>query len=80
MSDQPIYALHSGYVRSKNDGELHFIAAKELVDLYGLRRKNYVLVPHNAPMWRIPDGAIHLYPDPSGRYELPAISTEEQSK
>jgi len=61
------YVLHSGYVKSTYDGDIHHISAYELVNLYGLKREDCVIArPHIC----YPKDYIHLWPDSTGKYEI----------
>lgn len=63
------YAIHPGMVRSKNDGDLHFISFKKLCRLYGVN-------PEECFKWS--DSCLghhwgnyeHLYPKYDGDYQL----------
>jgi hypothetical protein len=37
MPDNVRYLISPGYVRSRNDGDMHWISVPQLVKLYGLR-------------------------------------------
>lgn len=70
----PKYAIHPGWVASKNDGQSHFINAYRLAGLYHLDNDEYIIWDQFAPQrgfeWK---DYIHLYPDYQGRYGRPAI-------
>ena len=68
------YALVPGYVRSKNDGEEHYINAPTLAKLYGVDFKKCVVIGVNdpyTPEHARRDGLKVLYPDYIGRYIIP---------
>lgn len=66
---KPKYAIHPGWIRSKNDGDWHYIGAAALARLYELKPNEYVIWwMEDAP---IGDDYIHLYPDYHGRYGRP---------
>ena len=70
----PKYILHPGVVRSKNDGDLHYISAKQLIVLYRVKECECVVQPNirtkEYRSWVAPEGAIHLYPRYDGNYSL----------
>lgn len=42
------FAIFPGYVRSIQDGDMHFISAADLMNLYGVRQEECVIVdPHS---------------------------------
>lgn len=41
------YAIYPGWVRSKNDGQDHFITASELAHLYGVRLDQCIVIEHD---------------------------------
>lgn len=78
------YALHPGFVTSKNDGDRHFINAHQLASCYGVRPCECVVVPWDATKTRIDEirrqqiidriermKLIHLHPRYDGNYKLP---------
>lgn len=73
------YVLHPGYVRSKNDGQLHYVGAAQLADLYSVSLRECITYPQDGGtegairrrLWRDPVGAIHLRPKFDGDYTLP---------
>ena len=74
------YAVFPGNVRSASDGQIHFIDARRLVHLYGVRWDECVVVPtrfehyrqRELLMQRISEqGLIKLHPRSSGYYALP---------
>jgi hypothetical protein len=64
---------------SNTDGQYHYIGARELARLYGVRMDQCV-VRHYATSsrfgWRTPDGAIELHPRYDGDYTLPNTTAE----
>ena len=66
------YILHPGYVRSKYDGDEHFIGGPRLARLYGVSLRDCVYgdVCTYAPR----EGDIHLRPRFDGDYQLPGLS------
>lgn len=64
---RPKYALHPGWIISKNDGDRHYIGIGQLVNLYQLKPNEYIVwgKGHN---W---DAYVHLHPDYYGNYGRP---------
>jgi len=67
------YALHPGYVRSKFDGDEHFITAGQLAHLHGVPMQECVVVPWDDPRENSlkgfkRDDLVHLYPSYHGNY------------
>lgn len=74
------YAVFPGNVRSASDGQIHFIDARRLVQLYGVRWDECLVVPTRFEHYRQRDqmmqriseqGLIKLQPRSSGDYTLP---------
>lgn len=70
------YVLHPGPVRSRHDGDVHHIPARELARLYGVPPTSCAvhrdpLPGCHAKVW--PPGTVHLYPSSSGNYTLPKV-------
>lgn len=63
------YVLHPGYIKSKNDGEEHFIGGPKLARLYGVDIRECVF--GDMPGYQECDGDIHLWPQYNGDYSLP---------
>ena len=61
------YALHPGYVISRNDGDEHYIGEWQLQRLYGVQPNECVLVGPGVAG----EGLIHLRPRYDGNYTLP---------
>jgi hypothetical protein len=67
-----VYVLHPGMVRSASDGQWHYVDAKRLAALYGLRfdhclvdwRESVVEVRR----WAESGSHIHLFPREDGAY------------
>lgn len=72
MTPQVKYAIHPGYVTSRNDGETHFISSAQLMHLYKVNPAECVVASRGRPHWHIHDGCAnnlkHLYPRSDGRY------------
>jgi len=65
------YVLHPGLVRSKFDGDTHFISASQLAHLYGVDIRECITVSSEDKISR--DGLdtfgyTHLYPSYHGTY------------
>lgn len=65
------HIIHPGYVRSRNDGERHFISASQLTRLYGLNWLADHCVNANEPGYVASPNDVHLYPQYDGNYRLP---------
>lgn len=66
------YVLHPGYIRSKNDGDRHFIGGPRLARLYGVSLLDCVY--GDVPTYTPREGDIHLRPRFNGDYQLPGAS------
>jgi hypothetical protein len=69
-----MYAIHPGYVTSKNDGDLHYISTAQLVRLYRLRTSEYIVWDDKRPetyLGRNREDYVHLYPRYDGNYGRP---------
>jgi hypothetical protein len=68
------YAIHEGWVRSKNDEDEHFISFNQLIHLYHLNPKDCIRWNYDEPetyRGRNESDYIHLYPRRDGNYQLP---------
>jgi hypothetical protein len=68
------FALHGGYVRSRNDGDTHWVPAHRLIQLYELRPGEFIFWPRpgrSQGMDTIWDEYRHLAPRSDGRYGRP---------
>ncbi len=68
---KPKFAIHPGYVVSKNDGDIHYINAWELARLYRLKNDEYIIWDARAEKVFDRHELIHLYPNYNGRYGRP---------
>ncbi len=64
------YAVHEGFVNSKNDGDRHFISFSQLCQLYRINPKDAVNWVQNG-RGRTHEDYVHLYPNYDGDYRLP---------
>ena len=62
------YLVIGGTVRSKNDGQLHYIGPHTLAALYRVRRSQCFLIRDDEKMDGVPDGLIVLRPREDGDY------------
>ena len=70
IAQKPVtYVLHPGYIRNKNDEQVHYIGMAALQELYRILPGNKVLIYN--PYTRYPKDATHLYPNYNGDYKLP---------
>lgn len=65
------YVVYPGPVVSRTDGDVHEVPAENLIRLYGVDRRECVIVRPGDIGGRRIDGLIPLRPDPSGRYKVP---------
>ncbi len=71
------YVLVPGHVRSRHDGDLHWIGVPTLAQLYGVKLRECVVYPDHdrAALQRQFDARhadlVWLYPQVSGDYTLP---------
>jgi len=72
------YLLCPGTVRSRTDGQIHQVGAKQLVLLYGVSRQECRIRPDPVPRdWVEPVELIRLEPRYNGDYTLPEGNTRE---
>lgn len=75
------WCVHGGSVISQYDGDMHRVPADRVAALYGLRPSEWRRSPTNgrSPREAYERARQHpltkrcLFPDPSGRYELPLV-------
>ena len=65
------YILHPGDVKSRTDGDWHYIDAFQLAKLYGLNIRDCIIFAgSNASVGYVEiEGDIHLYPRYDGDYK-----------
>lgn len=74
----PRYILHPGQMESKSDGQIHFIGAAALAQLYGVNLMECLVVNNNTMhTYREQPGDVHLFPRYSGDYRLPEQSPKD---
>lgn len=74
----PRYVLCPGLIRSKSDGQKHFISAHKLARLYGVPFAECLVYQFpDTPegeirrrLWRPPENAVYLHPRYDGAYTL----------
>lgn len=78
MRNEKKYAVHPGYVISKNDGQRHFVNARQLRYLYQVMPEDCVTVnnadyldPSKREFIEFAGGLIPLRPRRDGNYTLP---------
>lgn len=59
--------LHPGEVRSKRDGQWHYVTAQQLARLYHVDLRCCVVIAGDRPYYHDPDDE-HLYPRVNGDY------------
>jgi len=72
------YIVHGGYVTNQSDGQEHYIEARRVMDLYKLNLRDCYISEEFIDIAMVDRGPhaqtyVHLYPDPSGAYELPGL-------
>ena len=69
------YLLCPGYVMSKTDGQYHYVGARDLARLYGVRIDQCEVRPERMIArfgWRPQPGLVELHPRYDGDYRLPS--------
>lgn len=70
----PRYVLHPGIVRSKYDGQNHYVGIGRLANLYGVPMRECVVAHDRIRLMGLSDAQldrmVHLYPREDGDYEL----------
>ncbi len=61
------YILHPGKVQSRNDGDIHFICAEKLAELYKVDFRDCIVFNEHKTY---DSKMIHLYPKYNGKYYL----------
>ena len=66
------YAIHPGYVVSKNDGDCHFISFNRLKQLYRLEKEECVNwgSSYRESIGEREEDYIHIFPRRNGDYSL----------
>lgn len=64
--------VHPGYVRSMNDGDVHYITGSMLTKLYGLNPRETIIIDpcdrYQQHGRELPDDVEHYYPRQDGNY------------
>lgn len=72
------YALHPSKVKSQNDGQIHYVSADDLCELYGVSPLDCIVIDKSRHLWdELTDDLIHLHPRRDGKYELRSIDGQE---
>lgn len=73
----PKYLICPGTVWS-NDGDIHFVNARQLINLYRVDPKDCVIKPSDNKSlgWRKTNGLIELRPNELGDYSIPKTVQE----
>ena len=69
-----IYFCYGGHIISQNDGDRHFVTARQVAELYGLniRQQNVKLITQRAQEADANlENVVKLYPKSNGDYTLP---------
>lgn len=64
------YILYPGCITSKNDGDLHYIGARQLADLYGIDFSKCTIVRSSTNGFVDRKNDIHLHPKHNGNYDM----------
>lgn len=75
------YICHGGYVKSQSDGQIHYVSAKRVAQLYKLPYQKCLLLDErttirfarSAGKTSALRNAVHLYPRQDGNYDLKTI-------
>ena len=66
------YAVFPGKIRSKSDGDIHYISAEKLIRLYGVDPKECLIISDDRDLQRQRhriDGLVQLHPRYHGDYK-----------
>jgi hypothetical protein len=63
------FAIHPGYIWSKNDDQLHYVGVSQLVKLYMLKPDEYIVWDEHL-LYKANE-YTHLYPRYNGDYGRP---------
>jgi len=64
------YVIFPGWIRSKNDGDRHFIGVGALAELYQVNLSECLVYDDHMPS-HFYDGLIRLHPKYNGDYTIP---------
>lgn len=62
------YVLHPREIRSKSDGQIHWVGFMQLIELYGISPRLCIDASCNTGFCREIDLEINLYPRHDGKY------------
>lgn len=68
-SEPILYILKPGWIRSKKDGDSHYVGVKALASLYGVPRHRCLV--RFGTGGAVPKNAVFLAPRRDGNYALP---------
>ena len=68
------FLIVPGKVTSIRDGDIHFISAHQLINLYGVKRDECIIVRDDTRS--VPEGLLYLEPSYEGDYTLPDVFTD----
>ncbi|HXO86916.1 MAG TPA: hypothetical protein VN803_15445 [Gemmatimonadales bacterium] len=75
---RPLFVVHPGRVISRNDGDKHYVGVAQLVELYGLRRGEYIVDHGDGVRGADTTKLNHLFPM-SGPDYRPVTDRERES-
>jgi len=64
------YIAFGGYVRSQNDGDVHYVTARQLVGLYNVKLSECILASNVRRLSQYEQKLIPLHPSSKGDYNL----------
>lgn len=68
-----MFMLHPGEIRSRSDGDVHYISARQLIQLYGIHPKMCQIYKEGWDRGMSPglsEQFVHLYPRYDGEYQV----------
>ena len=78
----PRVFLHPLTIKSKNDGDYHYISSMRLAELYGIELSRCYVIMHDVDLKILgkENEDIHLYPSYSGNYEFEKLNNIKTGK
>jgi hypothetical protein len=64
------YVVHPSYVKSRQDGDVHWIGFAQLCRLYNLPPGSTNVADGEVPGYREEPGDVHLHPRVDGNYPM----------